>query len=129
MKRNTNLKEIGIFLIGVALVIIAVILALIYRLFTNQINKYESIYYTYCESGKDQNFYIVITANVNLENVIVKDTNNTVICNFTHLPAKSERVCRVNQEGMYIVKSGEYEKLARCIRYEPLLPLSMNVTR
>ncbi|MGC9079376.1 MAG: hypothetical protein ACP5G1_01410 [Nanopusillaceae archaeon] len=114
------LKKMGIFLIGLSLLIIAIVAVLFYQLVSNKSSVYESNYYVYCNKEQLDGYYIIINAYNDLRDVVVKNVNDTIFCTFDYIPKGSERVCFVgNSPGIYIVKSGYYEKIANCVEYYP----------
>jgi hypothetical protein len=115
------LKKVGIFLVGLSLLIIAAVSVLFYQLVNSKAYTYESNFYAYCNNEHTDGYYIIITTYIDLRDVVVKNINDTVYCTFNYIPKGSDRVCFVgNSTGIYIVKSGYYEKAVSCREYHPI---------
>jgi len=113
-----DLLKIGVLLIGVSSLIISIIAL---HMYITQQQKYEIID-LYVNCLKDaKGFSITIGAySKDLKNVKVIYDNKT-LCEFIEISSRSEEICKVSEEGTYIVTATidnkEIKKIAYCRNY------------
>ena len=109
-----DLLRIGVFLIGISMLIISIILLQWHiRAMTN-----------YWEPpkldawGDSSNNVIIITARDTLTNVVVKDKNGTVLCKFDKINKGSQEICPVSCPGIFTVESDGIKRVVTCYKIE-----------
>jgi len=116
-----DLLKIGVFLIGISTFIISIILL---HMYITQQQRYETIdFYVNCLKDS-KGFSIIVDAySTDLKSVKVIYDNNT-ICEFIEIPKRSQEVCKVSEEGTYIITatidSKEIKKVTYCRNYSSL---------
>jgi hypothetical protein len=127
----TNLANIGILLIGVALIIMAV--ADVYKyldmremyspppppmeLFPPQAYQPPPIH-AYCQDD-----VVVISPQVDLRDVKVVDVDGRVYCTFASIKAGAEKLCKVGNATAYLVEAGNFSRAVFCYRPVPVTPV------
>jgi len=115
---SIDLLKIGVLLIGISSLIISIIAL---HMYITQQQKYEivDLYVNCLKDAKD--FSITIGAySKDLRNVRVIYENRT-LCEFAEIPSRSEEICKVLEEGTYIIiatiDNKEIKKIAYCRNY------------
>jgi hypothetical protein len=127
-----NLANIGILLIGVALIIMAV--ADVYKyldmremyspppppmeLFPPYQHLEPPLIHAYCQDG-----VVVISAQVDLRDVKVVDVDGRVYCTFASIKAGAEKLCKVGNATAYLVEAGNFSRAVFCYRPMPVTPV------
>jgi len=128
-----NLANIGILLIGVALIIMAVVNVFNYldmrvmyspppppmELFPPRVYQHPEPppILAYCHDG-----VVVVSARVDLSDVKVVDVDGRVYCTFASIKAGAEKLCKVGNATAYLVESGDFSRAAQCYRPVPVIP-------
>ncbi len=99
-----DIFKIGIFMLGLASIIIATTILTAY--ITSR-NTEEAGFWAYCQENT-----IIIHANQNINNITISNKSGT-ICTINNIPKNSEDICYVS-EGVYIVKTLNLNKVVVC---------------
>ena len=118
--KKLDLLKIGVFLIGVSMLIIAIVLL---QLYVNTVsNSWEPPKLD--AWGDSSNDVIVITARDTLTNVVVKDKNGTILCKFDKINKGSQEICPVNCPGVFTVESNGIKRVVTCYEIKELKPIN-----
>lgn len=111
MRRLGDLSKLGIFMIGVALLVIAGITAHFYLTFMQRIPAPSPPppFKAYCRHGA-----VIIHANWEIRDVKVLDNSLSQVCFFEKIPAGSEELCMVEGRGLYVVQVGGHKNVVEC---------------
>lgn len=119
MSVQTTLRDfakIGVLLIGISLFIIAVVVVHFYLFYFTKITGstiVERPFTAYCSMSKA----VVISAQRDLEEVIILDNRSIEVCRFKNIQKNSQEVCIVEDYGIYVVKYGDFKNIVEC--YKP----------
>ncbi len=112
---SVDLLRVGVFLVGVAAVVLAGI-ALDSYLNARKSDMFDTgPFRSYCSMGA-----VVVEAREDLANVTVSGANGTVYCVFPVVSRGSEIACEVDPGRVYMVEAGGVSRVATC--YEVRLP-------
>jgi hypothetical protein len=128
-----NLANIGILLIGVALIMMAV--ADIYKyldmremyspppppmeLFPPQAPHLEPPpIHAYCQDD-----VVVISPLVDLSDIKVVDVDGRVYCTYASIKARAEKLCKVGNATAYLIEAGNFSRAVFCYRPVPVTPV------
>ncbi len=109
-----DFAKIGLFLIGIALIIIASIVLHFYITYLSRTIPFYSIEKTfnaYCTVNK----VVIVSALKDLEKVKILDNRSNTICLFDKIRGGSEELCIVNEYGVYIVQHNDFKDVVECI--------------
>ena len=106
-----DLLRIGVLLIGISSIVLAILAAHFYFniLIREARPPVQAPFHVYCDQG-----VVVISARSPLSGVIVMDANRTVICSFDEVPEGSDEICRVGEDGIYLVVAGGRKRAVVC---------------
>ncbi|AET32286.1 hypothetical protein [Pyrobaculum ferrireducens] len=110
-----DLLRIGVFLLGVAALIVAVIGLMIYL--ERPRPAPTPPFYAYCVDK-----YVVVSANAELRGVKVYEPGGAVYCVFDQVKAGSDAACRVGNGTLYVVEWEGYTKAVQCAPPPPPRP-------
>jgi len=129
-----NLANIGILLIGVALIIMAVVNVFNYldmrvmyspppppmELFPPRVYQHPEPppILAYCQDD-----VVVVSPQVDLSDVKVVDVDGRVYCTFASIKAGAERLCKVGNATAYLVEAGNFSRAVFCYRPELVTPV------
>jgi len=111
-RNGVDLFKVGVFMGGLALMIIA-LLGISFTVFSLMaFNSYQQeSFYSHCYEK-----VITVSPRADLENVEVFDTEGNIVCEIESIRAGSEDLCTVDEEGHYKVVSGEKKKVVECYK-------------
>ncbi len=125
-----NLANIGILLIGVALIIMAVVNVFNYldmrkmyspppppmELFPPIVYQHPEPppIYAYCQDD-----VVVVSPQVDLRDVKVVDVDGRIYCTFASIKAGAEKLCKVGNATAYLVEAGNFSRAVFCYRPVP----------
>ncbi len=122
--KKVDLLKIGVFLIGIAMLMMAGILLHLYiKTITTESSWKPSKFYASCDS---KNSVIIISARETITNVTVKDKNGTIICKFSKINANSEEMCTIEIPGVFTVESEGTKKVVSCYEIEEMKPVAID---
>jgi len=116
MSADSSLRDfarIGVFLIGIALIILASIILNFYITYLSRTFSSYSIdrpFNAYCTFNK----VVIVSALKDLERVKILDNKSNTICFLDRMKSGSEELYIVNEYGVYIVQYDDFKDVVEC---------------
>lgn len=119
-----DFSKIGVFLIGIALIILASIVLhfyVTYLIRTLPLQTVSRPFNAYCTVDRA----IIVNALQDIEDVVVLDNRSNTVCAFNKIKSGSEELCMAREYGVYIVQYNDFKDVVECpgpftIEREPL---------
>ncbi len=115
-----DLLKVGVFLIGISLLIISSIIVLVYF----KTLRYESIRSFTTATCDYENNVIIIYAREDIKDVKIIDINNNTYCAFGYIKRQNNEICKINvsKSTIYLLIYDNNKKVVKCYKPKYIKP-------